>query len=228
MISSSRVVKAHQQSVGRQRVSVEASLPEPPPAALEPEITEAFSEVVERAKKEARAIIEQAEIEAEKARQKAHHEGYERGYEEGLRQGQADARETWDEVRHQLEEPLALIGQAKEYLGRLNDESTLALAAALTMSVYSRLKLERLDVLAAYIAELASTVDKERVTLFLDPTWGPRLRALEEVLTEAVPGVACAVDESLAQGAMRVEADGAGALGGPLLSLRALLEEVLG
>lgn len=228
MISSSRVVKAHQQTVGRLRVSVDADVALPPEEEFEPDISEAFGEVVERAKTEAHAILEQAEQDAGALRRAAHDEGYQTGYREGQEAGRRDVEALWQELRARLEEPLRLLEASREYMNRLNDESTLALASALTLSVFSRLKLERLDVIAAYIQELVSTVDSGRVQLFLDSTWGPRLAALEEVLKDLVPHLTLAVDESLASGSMRVESEGGGALGGPVISLKALVEEVLG
>ncbi|NMP23549.1 hypothetical protein [Sulfobacillus harzensis] len=227
MISSSRVLKAHQQTVGRQRVAVEVRLPDPP-ADFEPEITEVVSEVVDRAKSEARAIIEEAEAQAGALREQAQRDGFDAGYQAGMADGKKAAIESWQAIRQQLEEPLLLMAKTRDYLGRLNDESTLALAAALSLAVYSRLKLERLDVITAYIEELASTVDGQKVTLFLDPTWGPRLKALEELLETSVPNLVVMVDDALAQGVMRVEGEAGGALGGPWVSLKALLEEVLG
>lgn len=227
MILSSRVVKANQQALGRQRVSVDATLPDTSDD-FEPEITEAVSEVVERAKTEARAILEQAEQDAVRIREAARAEGYQAGYQAGADQGRAEAHRLWDSIRAQLEEPLALLSQTRDYLARLNDESTLSLAAALSLSVYSRLRLERLDVIAAYIEELVSTIDCQKVTLFLDPTWSPRLQALTELLDAAVPGLVLAVDDTLSQGTMRAEGENGGVLGGPWLSLKALLEEVMG
>ncbi len=228
MISSSRVVKAHQQTLGRLRVSVEADVDLPPAEEFQPDISEAFGEVVERAKAEAHAILEQAEQDAEALRRTAHDEGYQVGYREGQAAGRREVEALWQDVKARLEEPLRLVEASREYMNRLNDESTLALASALTLAVFSRLKLERLDVIAAYIQELVSTVDSGRVQLFLDPTWGPRLTALDEVLKDLVPQLTLSVDDSLASGSMRVETEGGGALGGPLTSLKALVEEVLG
>jgi flagellar assembly protein FliH len=227
MTSSSKVIKAHQQTLARQRMAVEVPEMEEP-VVIEPEMETAFSELVDRAKREARAIMEQAETDAQKARQEAMEEGYQTGYREGQEAGKDEARAMWADLRRNIEEPLKLLAQSREYLDRLNDESTLALAAALTMAVFTRLKLERLDVIAGYIAELAETVDKERVTVFLDPSWGPRLAALEEVLKDSIKGLALAVDDSLAPGVMRADGNVGGAVGGPLLSLKALLQEVLG
>ena len=227
MTSSSKVIKAHQQTLARQRMAVEVPEIEEP-VVIEPEMETAFSELVDRAKREARAIMEQAENDAQKARQEAMEEGYQTGYREGQEAGKDEARAMWADLRRNIEEPLKLLAQSREYLDRLNDESTLALAAALTMAVFTRLKLERLDVIAGYIAELAETVDKERVTVFLDPSWGPRLAALEEVLKDSIKGLALAVDDSLAPGVMRADGHVGGAVGGPLLSLKALLQEVLG
>jgi flagellar assembly protein FliH len=227
MTSSSKVIKAHQQTLARQRMAVEVPEIEEP-VVIEPEMETAFSELVDRAKREARAIMEQAENDAQKARQEAMEEGYQTGYREGQEAGKDEARAMWADLRRNIEEPLKLLAQSREYLDRLNDESTLALAAALTMAVFTRLKLERLDVIAGYIAELAETVDKERVTVFLDPSWGPRLAALEEGLKDSIKGLALAVDDSLAPGVMRADGHVGGAVGGPLLSLKALLQEVLG
>lgn len=228
MTSSSKVVKAHQQSVARQRISVEVPILEVP-VAVEPEMENVFGEVVDRAKREARAIIEQAEEDAAAIRQQAREEGREAGRQEGREEGRQEVRVLWDELRDGIKEPLELIAQSRQYLSRLNDETTLAMAASLTMAVFSRLKLERLDVVAEYIQELASTVDKDKVDVFLDPTWGPRLKALEEVLGEGVSSLSVAVDDALASGVMRAQKDGSeGALGGPLLSLKAILQEVLG
>ncbi len=228
MISSSKVVKAHQQTLARQRVAVEALLPETQETDFEPELTEAVSEVVARAKSEARAIIEEAEMSAETLRQEARDRGFREGYEAGMSEGRERSREAWEEIRARLTEPLELAEQTEAYLNRLSDESTWALAAALSLAVYSRLKLERLDVVVAYIEELVSTVDGPKVNLFLDPTWGPRLKALEELLKDTLPNLVIKIDEQLAQGLMRAEGDTGGALGGPWLSLKALLEEVLG
>ncbi len=227
MTSSSKVIKAHQQMLGRHRISVEVpALDEP--SAFEPEMENAFGEMVERAKREARAIVEQAEAEAEIAREQARADGYQVGLREGQEAGKEEARAMWADLRRNIEEPLRLLAQSQEYLHRLNDETTLALAAALTMAVFTRLKLERLDVVAAYIGELAETVDKDRVAVFLDPSWGPRLAALDEVLKNSSRTLALAVDDSLAPGVMRAEGDDGGVLGGPILSLKALLQEVLG
>lgn len=227
MTSSSKVIKAHQQTLGRQRIAVEVPVMEDP-VEFEPEMQTALGEVVERAKREARAIVEQAESEAHKAREQAMEEGYQTGLREGQEAGKDEARAMWADLRRNIEEPLKLLAQTRDFLDRLNDESTLALAAALTMAVFTRLKLERLDVIAGYIAELADTVDNDRVTVFLDASWGPRLAALEEALRESVKSLALAVDDSLAPGMMRADGDIGGALGGPLLSLKALLQEVLG
>lgn len=228
MISSSKVVKAHQQTLARQRVAVEALWPETQGTDFEPELTEAVSEVVDRAKSEARAIIEEAEVSAESLRQEARDRGFQAGYEAGLAEGREEAREAWQDLRAALRVPLEVAQKAETYLNRLNDESTLALAAALSMAVYSRLKLERLDVVVAYIEELVSAVDGPKVSVFLDPTWGPRLKALEELLKDTLPHLVLEIDEQLTQGLMRVEGETGGALGGPWISLKALLEEVLG
>ncbi len=228
MISSSKVVKAHQQSLARQRISVEVPLLELA-IEVEPQIETALGEVVNRAKQEARAILEQAEVEAEKIRQGARQEGHEMGRREGRQAALEEVRALWEEVRNAINEPLGLISQSREYLSRLNDETTLAMAAALTMTVFSRLRLERLDVVTGYIQELAAQVDKDKVEIFLDSSWAPRLHALEEALGGAVSSVTVAVDEALASGMMRAQKEGAeGALGGPLLTLKALLQEALG
>ncbi|MCY0897347.1 MAG: hypothetical protein OWU33_00190 [Firmicutes bacterium] len=227
MTSSSKVIKAHRQLEGRLRVSVDATLPAPP-VQLEPEMTEAFREMMERAKREARAIIEQAELEAADIRHHAEEEGRRQGYEAGRHQGLEEARTDWQALRRELQEPLTWVAQTRDYLGRLNDEATLALAAALSLSLYSRLKLERLDVIRDYLADLVSTVDGEKVALFLDGSWAPRLQALEEVLGEVIPAVTVAIDDSLATGVMRAEGVTSGTLGGPLVSLKRLIEEALG
>ncbi len=227
MTSSSKVIKADQQMLGRQRIAVEVPIFEES-IEMAPEVETAFGEVVDRAKREARAIIEQAEMDAGALLKAARDEGYRQGYEAGHEAGRQEARASWDQLRQSIEGPLTLLQQSREYLSRLNDESTLALAAALSMAVFTQLKLERLDVIKVYIEELAGSVDGEKVAVFLDPSWGPRLRALEEVLQDSVRSLAVAVDDSLASGMMRAESELDGVLGGPLLSLQALLQEVLG
>ncbi|PSR23341.1 MAG: hypothetical protein C7B45_03235 [Sulfobacillus acidophilus] len=197
------------------------------PLQLEPELNSAVGEVMERAKREARAIIEQAEMQAEQIRQAAQDEGRRVGVEEGRQQGRQEVEQLWAELKRHLQEPLDLLDSTRNYLARLTDESTLALAAALSVSVFSRLKLERLDVLAQYIEELAASVDQEKVTVFLDPSWSPRLKALQDALTDAVSSVMLSIDDSLQTGLMRAEGPSGGALGGPLLSLKAILQEVL-
>lgn len=226
MTLSSKVIKASQQNLARQRVAVEVPDAEEP-LDLSPEVENVVDEVVSRAKSEARAILEQADADAERIRQEAQKEGHQTGYAAGYEAGRAEARALWEELRASIEEPVRLLEQSRDYLDRLNDEATLALASALTMAVFSRLRLERLDVIAAYIQELAQTVDGDRVTVFLDSSWGPRLKALEEALGESVKAVALAVDETLASGTMRAEGARDGVLAGPMLSLRALLQEVL-
>ena len=227
MTLSSRVLKADRLSMGRQRIAVEIpAIEESFP--LETNISDAFGEVVDRAKREAQAIIEQAEEQAQSIRETARREGREQGIEEGRQVGLNEARQQWETLRQELQEPLALLEGVKGYVGRLNDESTLALAAALTLALFSRLKLERLDVVAAYIAELADSMDSGKAALFLDVTWGPRVRAMEEALQAVVPALTLAIDESLENGTMRVEGEMGGVLGGPLISLKALVEEVLG
>lgn len=227
MTSSSKVIKAGQQMLGRQRVAVEVPIFEGP-VDLAPEAETAFGEIVERAKREARAIIEQAEMDAEALLKAARDDGYRQGHEAGHEAGRQEARTSWDQLRQSIEAPIALLQQSREYLSRLNDESTIALAAALSMAVFTQLKLERLDVIKAYIEELAGSVDGQKVAVFLDPSWGPRLRALEEVLQDSVRSLAVAVDDALTPGTMRAESEWGGVLGGPLLSLQALLQEVLG
>jgi flagellar assembly protein FliH len=197
------------------------------PLQIEPELDSAVGEVMARAKREARAIIEQAEMQAEQIRQAARDEGRATGLEEGRQQGRQAVEQLWDALRRRLQEPLDLIDSTRHYLTRLTDESTVALAAALSLTVFSRLKLERLDVIAQYIQELAASVDQEKVTVFLDPTWSPRLQALQDALTSAVSSVTVSIDDSLQAGVMRAEGPAAGALGGPLLSLKAILQEVL-
>lgn len=227
MTSSSRVIKADKQTFGRHRVSVDVP-PMEEPVDFEPEVETRFSEVVERAKGEARAILEEAETQVEAVRREARDEGYKTGFEIGKEEGKQEAQAQWADLRRNIEEPLRLLTQSREYMDRLNDESTLALAAALTMAVFSRLKLERLDVVTGYIEELAAIVDKDKVAVFLDPSWGPRLGALQEALESSGRALALAVDEALGSGMMRAESEIGGVLGGPLLSLKALLREVLG
>lgn len=227
MTSSSRVVKLHQQTLGRQRISVDVPAIAVEPLQLEPEIHSAVDEVMERAKHEARAILEQAEMQAEQVRQAARDEGYRVGQEEGRQQGRQEVQALWAELRNELKEPLDLIQSTRDYLAHLTDEATLALAAALSLAVFSRLKLERLDVIAQYIQELAATVDKEHVTVFLDPTWGPRLAALQDALADGIASLTLAVDDCLQAGVMRAEGPSGGVLGGPLLSLKAILQEVM-
>ncbi|MCY0878375.1 MAG: hypothetical protein OWU84_05490 [Firmicutes bacterium] len=226
MTSSSKVIKAHRQREGRLRVSVDAALPVSA-GELETEMTEAFQEVVERAKREAQAILEQAESEAEEIRRRARDEGYRDGYEAGQRDGRQHVAAEWQGLRQALQEPLTVARKTGDYVSRLNDEATLALAAALSLSLYSRLKLERLDVVRDYLADLVATVDSEKVTLFLDPSWSPRLQALEEALGEMTQSVTLAIDEALANGVIRAEALTGGVLGGPVVSLKRLIEEAL-
>lgn len=227
MTSSSKVIKAGQQTLGRQRVAVEVPLLAET-AQFAPDVENALDEVVDRAKSEARAIIEEAEMQAQWVLRQAHDEGYQAGLDQGRNEGRSEARVAWDELRKVIEEPLHLVEQSRDYLNRLNDESTLALAAALTMAVFTRLKLERLDVVAQYIEELSQTLDDKKVSVFLDASWGPRLTALTEVLQDSVHTLVLAVDDALASGEMRAEGETGGVLGGPLLSLKALLQEVLG
>lgn len=227
-LSSSRVIRGSQQTLGAQPIPVRVKIRNRAAGEnIAPDMSRAVDEVLQRAKLEARAIIEQASAEVSALRQAAEDEGQQKGFDAGFHEGLEQAQAAWAAMKEELQKPLQIIQEVQQYTNRLADEATLALAAALTTTLYSRLKSERLDVLVAYIEEMVSAVNHDTVTLFLDPTWSPRMQALQDALSSTLPGLTLAVDEQLSQGVFRCEGDQGGILAGPLLSLQALVQETL-
>lgn len=227
MISFSKVIKAEQQKLGRQRLSVQWRPLDPSSPAV-PEVSAELTDLIARAKAEAVAILENAETEARAVREQARQEGYQAGWDAGYQEARHEVQTAWQAIRQELEAPRQKLQQLNAVLERLGDEQTLAVAAALSLKLYSRLKLERLDVIHEYIQELADTMDQKSLTLFVDPTWEPRLTALQEVLDQGVTPLVVKIDDALAAGTMRIEGETGGFLGGPVVSLQTLLQEVLG
>lgn len=206
MISFSKVIKAEQQKLGRQRLAVQWR-PLDPASPVVPEVSAELTDLLARAKAEAMAILENAETEARTIRDKARQEGYQAGWDAGYQEARQEVQAAWQAIRQELEAPRQKLQQLKAVLDRLGDEQTLAVAAALSLKLYSRLKLERLDVIHEYIQELADTMDQKSLTLFVDPTWEPRLAALQEVLDQGVTPMVVKIDDALATGTMRIEGE---------------------
>lgn len=219
MTLSSRVIKAGRQVSGhRIRLAWRSPEPKPPSVDLEAEV----AAVIERAKAEARAVLEEAERQAQQRTQEGYEEGVRQGREEGLRA----VTDEWAPVRDALAQSLAELQDLQDVCRGLRDDRTWAQAAALAAALFDRKAKDDPEALVPYWMELADAVDSSQVTLFLDPGFRDRIADITARLQEAGSTLTVAIDQTLQPGEMRAEGQAGGVIGGALAGLHAVLEEV--
>ena len=228
MILSSRVVKADRQSWSGMPFRLETErLSAAEVAQAMPDVAQSVQSLIDRAKQEAAAILEEAEMKSASWRKEAEEEGYRRGMERGRADGLAEAKAQWEDVYRRLAEPLEMVPRLLERIELLCEENTWAAASALVGRLFPVLAEREPAALVSYLSDLCGQVTGSDVTLYVDPEWAMRIAPLIGDFPESLKTVKLAVDKSLEAGQMRAEGDRDGVLGGAVTSLKAIMNEVL-
>ncbi len=182
-----------------------------------------MDQVMERARDEARAILEQADTEAAAVRTLAERQGYAAGVDAG----RAEWRQAIDRLHEEFAAPRARLAALADTARLLEEQVVLATAAALAEQVVGE-ALGDASRLWARARALAAAVVGERVAVYCAPEVFEQLADSLRRLDEGAGVLTLARDATLGPADLWAEAeDGGGGVDGRVLaSLRHILEEV--
>lgn len=181
-----------------------------------------LDQVLDRARDEARAILEQADTEAAAVRTLAERQGYMAGVEAG----RADWQRAVDRLQEEFEAPRIRLAALSDTTRLLEDQVVLATAAALAEQVVGE-SLSDQARLWARARALAAAVAGERVAVYCAPEVFEQLADSLAKLDDGSRVLTLARDAALGPADLWVEAESGGGVDGRVLaSLRHMLEEV--
>ncbi|MDA8199167.1 MAG: hypothetical protein M0Z54_07015 [Thermaerobacter sp.] len=181
-----------------------------------------LDQVLDRARDEARAILEQADTEAAAVRSLAERQGYLAGVEAG----RAEWQRAIGRLQEEFEAPRSRLAALSDTTRLLEDQVVLATAAALAEQVVGE-ALRDAPRLWARARALAAAVAGERVAMYCAPEVFDQLADSLAKLDDGSRVLTLARDATLGPADLWVEAESGGGVDGRVLaSLRHILEEV--
>ncbi len=222
MTLSSRVVKADRLAMGQDALKIFSKTSDNP-VVLEQEVATRVDQLIGRARREAEAVLEEAQEQARLIVESARA----RGYEEGLERGLSQSRNQWHSVEQQLASIVGAFGDLDQLVQILRQEETLTLAAAMAARLFPMLAERDPDIIRGYLNDAANQLDDDKLRLFVSKKWEPYLKAIVERMKSESQSLTLAVDQVLSEGEWRLEGDHGGILAGPVASLQTIVNEVI-
>ncbi|MCY0909498.1 MAG: hypothetical protein OWR62_14025 [Sulfobacillus thermotolerans] len=232
MTLSSKVIKAGHIRHGDEPVQLGSAVDVKWVSSMDGTMHEAMNaaeEIIERAKAEAQAILDEAREERQQIHQAAHAEGYQAGHAEGVVAGKQAAHKEWLKIQEAVQGVLERTQRLQHYADRLEPEVVLAQAAALSAKFFSQQARENPQALKEYLTALLGTVGDDEVVLFVSPSFKATVESLAKEWAGPWQQVRVAVDRELDALECRVQGEPGGQsfLAGPITTLTAVLDEVL-
>lgn len=221
MILSSRVVKANRLAMGQEALRI---LPKAGPnqPGLDEAVAERVDQMIARSRREAEAILEEAQEEARRLT----HNAREKGYQEGLEQGLAQSRAQWQTILEQLARPLVSVDKLGHFSETLHQEELLSIAGALIVKCFPILAEKDPAVFQSYLEAALLELDDDAVRIFVSPKWEPYVVSVVEKIRPGIQSLKVVVDRMLGDEEWRMETDRGGILAGPTTTLYTLINEV--
>lgn len=190
----SRVVKSEHQ----------IRVPDPlfirPPAGNQAAELRAAEDLLQSAHEQAQALVQSAQSEAESVREQARQLGYQEGYAAGMAQARADFQGLKTEFWRQLQGPLERLRRVDALSQLVHDELVLRLAKQLAEHLLGAALAEHPEWWAPYLAQAATEVGGESLTLLVSSEWVESARAMADALERIGKTVEIQIDDALTAG----------------------------
>lgn len=185
------------------------------------------AKIVERAKAEARSVVEEAEARAGAISRQAQSDGYEQGLQRGFEEGRNAARTAWEAMHQQISPVVENLRALSAWAELVRSEQVLAASAAMAQKLFPTLLDREPEVLRGFLASLLNGLEGPQIQLFMDPVHAAKVEAVRERVLPELTNLQLAVDASLKAMEFRAESAQGGRIGGAVTSVLALLDEVM-
>ncbi len=227
MTLSSKVLKSGQLTLTPRRFFVESAGAAGAASASSADWSQLAGAVVERAKAEARTVLEEAEARAQAAIQEAREKGYQAGWQQGQAEARAEVQSRWQAIEEQMRPVVEALAALTDWAALVEREEVLAAAAAMAQKLFPALLDREPEVLRGFLASLLHGLEGEPIRLFMDPVHAAKVEAVKARVLPELAHLRLEVDSQLAAMELRAESAEGGRIGGAVTSVLALLDEVM-